>query len=144
MNRFWEKVDKRGSDECWNWLASDSGDGYARFWYAGKLRPAYRVAYELAGGIILPGMQICHTCDNGMCVNPAHLFQGTAVENMQDAVAKGRRTDTKLSPSDVLAIRGEYIEGVVSMSELARTYGVSSVAIWRVVHGRSYSWITEE
>ena len=27
-HRFWPKVDKRGPDECWPWLAGADGDGY--------------------------------------------------------------------------------------------------------------------
>jgi hypothetical protein len=32
----------------------------------------------------------CHTCDVRRCVNPDHIFIGTAEENAYDALAKGR------------------------------------------------------
>lgn len=38
----------------------------------------------------LAGVDIMHSCDNRLCVNPAHLAIGTRSENMKDAYNKGR------------------------------------------------------
>ena len=40
--------------------------------------------------------QHCHTCDDGRCVNPDHIFIGTAKDNTQDAVKKGRHFSAKI------------------------------------------------
>jgi hypothetical protein len=92
-DRFWPKVDKRGEDECWEWQGSRSR-GYGRILIGGaKGRPyqAHRIAWELTVGHRLPdSIMVLHRCDNPPCVNPAHLFLGTQLDNMRDCAAKGR------------------------------------------------------
>lgn len=91
--RFWEKVDKRGLDECWPWLAGTDGRGYGTIGpgreHVSDLK-AHRVSYELNVGPIPAGMHVLHHCDNPPCVNPAHLWVGTDADNMHDMLAKGR------------------------------------------------------
>ncbi|HCS1260856.1 TPA: HNH endonuclease, partial [Salmonella enterica] len=85
--RFWEKVDKRGDDECWIWLGATIQPGGGRHIkpqiygkIAGPRTPAgrvfwssHRLSWFLKYGDIPPGMLVDHKCHNTLCVNPSHL-----------------------------------------------------------------------
>ena len=88
--RFWRKVDIKGVDECWLWLASFGFRDYGKFKLNGTYVAAHRIAYELTFGPIEKGKIICHKCDNPSCCNPYHLFQGTQSDNNADKYRKGR------------------------------------------------------
>jgi hypothetical protein len=71
-------------DGCWEWLAYRNRDGYGRFRALGT-SIAHRASWIIYRGD--PGrLLVCHRCDNPPCVNPDHLFLGTA----KDAMRKGR------------------------------------------------------
>lgn len=71
--RFWAKVDKRGEDDCWEWIGGRSWDRYGSFWAGERSVYAHRFAYELAIGPVPEGLQVRHLCGSRACVNPAHL-----------------------------------------------------------------------
>lgn len=83
--RFWEKVDKCGDEECWPWLASLNDAGYGQIAIDGRPHRAHRVSYELMVGPIPDGLVLDHLCRNRQCVNPRHLEPVTDKINIQRA-----------------------------------------------------------
>src|SRR5690242_19244746 len=71
---------------CWIWTGYIARNGYGRY----RREGAHRVSYERANGHIPSGFQVNHSCDRRLCVNPAHLWLGTQVDNMREMVQKGR------------------------------------------------------
>lgn len=82
--RFWEKVDRRGDDDCWLWTASkNTGSDYGQFRLNGRMEKAHRVSWELAHGV-KPGPKLDHRCLNPTCVNPRHLREVTNKQNNEN------------------------------------------------------------
>jgi hypothetical protein len=149
--RFWQKVDRRGVDDCWPWKASKFKQGYGRFSLKGRRLKAHRVAYALTYGelptwTVDRGIVIRHRCDNKICCNPAHLETGSQAENVRDRDVRGR---TKVGVGErhgravltemiVLAIRervqnGERQVDVAADLNIPRQYvnGVVHRKIWK-------------
>lgn len=92
--RFWSKVDVRGPAECWHWTGARVPNGYGslgRVPVDGRIASqvgAHRVAFYLTHGA-WPHIAR-HLCDNKICVNPAHILDGSVKDNVRDAVERGR------------------------------------------------------
>lgn len=146
--RFWEKVDRRGPNECWNWTAGHGNYGYGTFTYKGHAHNASRVAYIFTFGEISGEVDVLHTCDNPPCCNPAHLFLGTALDNVHDMFAKHRNRNNapkgsrvhgaKLKESDVLRIRELYSKWHMAQKDIARLYHVSQPTIGYLLRGETW------
>ena len=114
---------------CWNWPGNPRENGYCRTSAFRKNWYVHRLSFAAFKGEIPEGFDVCHECDNRTCCNPDHLFSGTRLENMRDAVAKDRQAKgfklpiTKLSESykDLIAKRAANGE---SYSEIAKDFGI--------------------
>lgn len=77
-------------NECTSWSGGKDKDGYARFWFEGRIRHASIILWELIYGPIPEGMYVCHICDTPECLQLTHLKLGTPKQNTADALSKGR------------------------------------------------------
>jgi hypothetical protein len=151
VDTFWDNVSNVGQhDVCWEWQAGCQGSGYGLWWDGTCQRYAHRVAYEKQYGAILPGLLVCHHCDNRRCCNPSHLFLGTITDNMRDRTTKGRTRVAvgeaqglhKLTVDQVKEIRLEYATGTTTYRKLAQKYGVSHTVIRYVVIGKTWQSVS--
>ncbi len=84
---FMKKVEK--TDSCWIWKGMLTRYGYGKHTRRNSTSVAHRISYEYHVGNIPEGKILCHKCNNKKCVNPDHLYVGTAYENAQDAIRDG-------------------------------------------------------
>lgn len=140
---------------CVLWLGHITRNGYGRMIVK---RPGlgwrnvgtHRLAWELEHGAIPSGLMVCHHCDTRSCVNPRHLFLGTAADNAADCKRKGRTATgsgprwqrargsrqgaAKLTEADIPKIRAAAASGE-SHRLIAIRFGVSRPTIWQIVSG---------
>ena len=140
--RFWEKVDKRGPDDCWEWQGGLDRKGYGAI-KPGKKRQnmrAHRAAWLLTFGECPDDLFVCHKCDNRKCCNPSHLFLGTAQDNLADMRQKGRHSygekhgHAKLTNAQVQELCAKYAAGGITQRELAQQYGISAKHIGCIIN----------
>jgi len=144
--RFWEKVNKNGPipphapelGPCWIMCVAPTSAGYTQLKIKGVGRVGcHRLVWFLTYGV-WPTLHIMHKCDNPPCVNPAHLQQGTHIENVRDMVQKGRYKGPKkvLAEEQENELKRLYLarkRGTLTF--LAKKYGISIATVHRYGEG---------
>jgi hypothetical protein len=141
--RLWSKIDVRGPDECWPW------NGTAKR-YGSVMLPdqrnvgAHRALYELIHGPLKTEEFVCHSCDNKICCNPAHLWVGSTTENIRDAAKKGllcrgsEVTHSRITEEQARIIRNFSFE-LFSHQDIANVLGCHKESVGRIVRRETWS-----
>lgn len=130
---------QQGDCRVWTGASHPVGYGLLRI-SKHKLVRVHRYVYEKAYGPIPDGMFVLHRCDVPACFTLEHLWVGSHLDNMRDAVSKGRAKYTgcaKLTTDDVIAIRASHD----SQNALARKYGVSQATISSIILRKTWRHI---
>jgi len=134
---FWSKVDVKESNECWNYKAGTSGDGYGYFWTGSKQLRAHRHSWSITKGTIPEGKLCLHKCDNRKCVNPKHLYIGTQSDNIYDREKRNGFNriiinEPRLTRKDVVLIKELSNKGKTQI-ELAKVFKVCPTTIYGAI-----------
>jgi hypothetical protein len=144
---FWSKAQVGDPDVCWEWTG-EAHKGRAVYRVgggSGASRTAYALYYERHPGKML----VLHSCDNGMCVNPAHLSLGTTQDNIADKVSKGRQArgsmfgKSDLTDEKVHDILTRYVDRERTTSIAAR-YGICSAMVSDIAARQSWKHVPFE
>ena len=145
----------RGPDECWpisgrcahGWpmVLAPQADGKQRGHHAARVI----LEVEVLKRPIAPGMQCNHRCKTGpngqRCGNPAHLYEGTPKQNMEDrdrdgTTARGDRCgNAKLTDAQAL----EIYHAIGKYADIAAPYGVTRQTVKDIKRGRTWAYLTQ-
>lgn len=144
--RFVKKITPNNG--CWEWNGQRNRKGYGVFWDGTKQVLAHRYSYAKAEGLIPEGMFVLHKCDNPSCVNPSHLFVGTAADNTSDMMNKKRHISflkknyclsgekhvmAKLTTIDVESIKKDYFVHRIPVRDISKKFKISQSEINRIL-----------
>lgn len=148
---FWSEVSYQPVG-CWEWGRGRYSKGYGYVQRGPKRWMTHRLSYFLTHGALPDDMEVLHSCDNPPCARPDDLFLGTQLENIHDALRKGRMHDTKhrslrarsrkLAPEQVLEIRKR--KATETYASLARVFSVDPSTIWKICNSGKWTWLNEQ
>lgn len=79
----------KSDDGCIEWTAATAKSGYGALKLDEKVVTAHRAAFFVEHGR-WPDGAVLHSCDNKKCINPLHLREGSAADNVADMMARKR------------------------------------------------------
>jgi len=145
LARFERKFIPEPNSGCWLWFGATDSDGYGWFRFApGLYIKATRASWRLYRDVPPDDLNLLHHCDNRPCVNPDHLFLGTAADNNADRARKGRSYRgpppiAKLTPDKVLLI----LLDMRGLKAIAREFDVSVATVCMIKGGKIWRDVTQ-
>lgn len=147
------RVERCLNNGCWIWKGATNKKGYGVVNYKDRVMFVHRAMYELYKGPI-DYFLVCHHCDNPTCVNPNHLFLGTAMDNTRDMISKGRmavgeaknasrgedRYNAKFTEWDIRFIRYWRSCGH-TLQSIGNAFGTTRSVIGNIIYRRSWAHV---
>jgi hypothetical protein len=142
VERILNKIEYVG--ECWIWQGAKSSSGYGNFFLQGKYLNTHKASYMLFKGEVPEGLQVMHSCDTKLCVNPAHLEAGTPLQNTQDSKIRGlvpptptgdKHHCTKISDAEVWQMRDLHKSGLFTYDQIAKLYNTVNRTVAGICRG---------
>lgn len=134
QKRFLDKI-RIVESGCHEWQSTRHTGGYGKFWFKGRICTAHRVAWQLFVGEIPAGMHVLHKCDNRKCVNPEHLYVGTAKDNVRDKIERCPWYGRMKIPFETVQEAIKLYEIGFSQQQVANRLGIKQVQVSRYVRG---------
>lgn len=144
IKRVWTLIDKDNPfgpwGNCWRWKGKPDAYGYGQISVEENRKHRNIKSHRLVFFIVTgqwPTRILMHSCDTRLCVNPAHLSEGSNTENVADAVWKNRQAKgigngmAKLNEQQVIEIRDLYPS--LSFAKIAKRYNVCYQLIHLIV-----------
>lgn len=148
-NLLWYFVGRGDPSECWEWEGVVDKDGYGSLMVSGEQWRSHRLMYKHVDGDA--DECVLHHCDNRLCCNPDHLYEGDREDNMRDCIERGNRAyvgpegeknvNAKLSEGEVERVV-EMVEGGASQVDVADEFEVSFDAVNDIINGHSWTSVT--
>jgi hypothetical protein len=148
--RFLQNIQPDLVGGCWLWTGTlIKSTGYGQLQVGDRGIGAHRFSWEMVHGPITDGLHVLHKCDVRACVNPTHLFLGTAADNNHDMHQKGRarvmrgdgHVGAKLSSTDIPGILKRLADGETCIA-IANDFGLTDCAINAIRRGKSWTHVT--
>lgn len=134
---------------CIMWLGGCTPNGYGKIKYKGQTLSTHRLSFKLCKDEVPEGLLVLHSCDFKPCINPNHLFLGTAKDNKHDCMNKDRHAYgelqglSKLRRKDVQEIRRLLNEGELTQKAIGQYFNIAQSTVSGIKYKRDWAWLSE-
>lgn len=155
INRFYSKITvitEGPNAGCWEINLAESIKGYKLFSVNRSSQRAHRFMYMIHHQEEnIDGKIIRHSCNHPWCCCPDHLSSGSHQDNRNDCVSDDRQAKGENNGSSVLTEEKviEILDGILkfkfkSITEISSLYLVGITAIVNILHGKTWTYITND